>query len=227
MRCIEHQSFDTEAFGIPWYRVVRFDTSKLPGDVRSLAVGTPVVIDAKVPAEEFELSQVLLDLGFRRVCTQVKFRRELRSVDNAGGSQPIVYAPSYSDDVLWAHARNFRCDRFSQDARLPLAGRDQLYYRWIKNSLVLGEKTVVSIGDSFCSFSVDTEGPKIDLISVLRHGAGIGSALLDAVFAYGVKHEKQSVTVVTECENRPAWGLYAKKGFEVAAYLSVFHYVDL
>lgn len=227
MGCIEHQAFDTEVFGIPWYRVVQFDRSKLADEVRAVTGKAPVVIDAKLPAEDLDLSRALLDLGFQRVCTQVKFRRELRGLDGADGNQSLVYGPSYSNDILWAHARNFVCDRFSQDPRLPARGRDQLYYKWIKNSLTLGEKTVASIDDSFCSFSVDAEALTIDLVSVLRHGAGIGSALLDAVFTYGVQHGKQSVTVVTECENRPAWGLYAKKGFEVVAYMSIFHNVDL
>lgn len=230
---LERQAFDSDAFGFAWYRVVDVAAAGLAAEVAALERrGDPHAIDAKLPAEALDEARLLQDLGFRRVCTQFELLHPLAGAEAGTGAEPagapaIELSDSLAlpDDVLWRHAHNFRFDRFSQDPLLPEAGVRTLYRRWIGNSLA-GRKRVAHDGRNFCSYAERPDGWSIDLVSVLDAGRGIGLRIVSALVAHARTRGAPSLSVVTECENRPAWRLYLRSGFAPARFVTVFHKVQ-
>ena len=99
-----------------------------------------------------------------------------------------------------------------------------MYYRWIRNSLG-GRKRVVHRGTGFCTFAEGETEVRLDLLSVLDSGAGIGKDLIVTLVGHCRSRGKRPIAVVTECENPRAWQLYQRTGFALHRFLSVFHYV--
>lgn len=226
-RCIRQQRFDTEAFGVPYFRIETFERPKLDKELAQLVERRPLVIDAKIPADETAIAFLLQDYGFRKICTQVGLRRDVSHGDTRGSDARVETSLEVSDDILWAHARNFEYDRFSLDPALPRDGKDRLFHDWVRNSLSGGAKRVVCLGHDFCTFTEERESLRIDLVSVLDKGRDVSSALLSALVQYARATSKHAITVVTECENTRAWRLYVRNGFRVTDFYSVFHFVYL
>lgn len=217
---VRPSAFDAEAFGVAYYRV--HDLDGLEDEVRDVLSGPgSVVIDAKRPAEDVVGAGRLQHCGFRKVCMQVALTAAPREAEAEG----VTVSRGHQADpgMVLAHARNFRFDRFSLDPAIAEAGRVDLYRRWIANSLA-GLDVAHTDGD-FCSFKRRDERLVIDLVSVLRPHQGIGRRLVRAVLGQAHGSSAAAVDVVTECENRPAWRLYAALGFTVDRYVQVFHLV--
>ena len=119
---------------------------------------------------------------------------------------------------------DFQNDRFNLDPLLPPQGIQELYYRWIRNSLG-GRKRVVHRGTGFCTFAEGNSEVRIDLLSVLESGAGIGKDLILTLVGHCRSRGKRPIYVVTECENPRAWRLYQRTGFALHRFTSVFHFV--
>lgn len=225
MPSIERMEFDSAAFALPFYRVKRIDKERLPGTVEALAaVPGPLVIDAKVAADDIKSSGLLMNLGFRKVCTQFILTHALSETSSPNGVV-IDRTLLLDESIIWQHARNFRFDRFSLDPLLPADGRQRLYFKWIGNSMTLGKKLIAHLGEDFCSFSAGPEEVIIDLVSILRPRQGIGTKLVDATVEYAQSRGLKRVHVTTECENKAAWNLYLQRGFQVSGFVSVFHFV--
>lgn len=225
MPCIERMEFDSDAFALPFYRVKRIDKERLPAAVAALAAAPgSLVIDAKVEADDVQSAQLLMNLGFRKICTQITLFHALS--DTRSPTEVEVDRTLLLDEpTIWEHARNFRFDRFSLDPLLPAEGRQRLYFKWISNSMTLGKKLIAHLGEDFCSFSEDAEEVIIDLVSILRPRQGIGTKLIDATIEYAQSRGFKRVHVTTECENKPAWNLYLQRGFQISGFISVFHFV--
>ena len=222
--CILQQEFDTAAFGIPFYRVQRVDAAGLAAELAALAGSRPFIVDAKVPAEDLASTRTLMELGFRRVCMQIELVHPVGPHGEERGQSEISDRFELPEETLRAHARNFQNDRFNLDPLLPRQGIHELYYRWIRNSLG-GRKRVVHRGTGFCTFAEGENEVRIDLLSVLESGAGIGKDLIVTLVSHCRNQGKRPIAVVTECENPRAWQLYQRTGFALHRFLSVFHYV--
>jgi GNAT superfamily N-acetyltransferase len=221
---LERQAFDSDAFGIPWYRVVDVTAPALAAELERLESAGPHAIDAKLPAEALDHARLLQGLGFRRICTQFELKHPLAAATQAVTGVAFSDELALPDDLLWRHAGNFRSDRFSQDPLLPEDGVRTLYRRWIGNSLS-GRKQVAHDGRNFCTYAERPSGWSIDLVSVLDPGQGVGTRLLAALIARAGDRGAPSFSVVTECENPAAWRLYLKSGFTPSCFVSVFHKV--
>src|SRR5262245_13486412 len=222
--CITRQNFDSAAFDIPFYRVQAIDAAGLAAALADFGAREPYIIDAKVPSAHLDDTRIMMELVFRRVCTQVELVHRLGASDATVGNSQTSDHLELPETELRAHAANFRYDRFSLDPLLPRRGIEELYYRWIQNSLG-GRKRVVHKGTGFCTFAADGAQARIDLLSVLESGAGIGTDLLRSLIECCRQEGRESISVVTECENPRAWRLYQRLDFSVARYMSVFHYV--
>lgn len=218
---VSRSAFDTEAFGFPFWRV-GVDLDGIESQIAAiLAVPGAVAIDAKRAAEDRDGARRLERVGFRKVCMQVALVAAAMPVDAAGVA--VTAGMPADDDLVAAHAANFRFDRFSLDSRLPDEGRIALYTRWIRNSLA--RLDVAHVDGDFCTFKIRDGRVVIDLVSVLNPGRGVGRRLVRAVVARAAALGSPTVEVVTECENRPAWRLYAAERFAVERYVQVFHLV--
>ena len=226
MRCIAEQAFDTQVFGVPFFRIVALDLPALREELPAVLRRRPLIIDAKIPASAHDAARFLHGFGFRTVCTQIALAHRLSPVPNYPAAVTLVSSTDMSESTIRAHVENFRSDRFSLDFRIDPAARDNLYTAWIRNSI--GGRTQLALyGANFCSFQEGCDALTIDLLSVLDKRRGIGRNLVNAVLALARGRGMRAVEVVTECGNEAAWRLYLSCGFAVTGFLDCLHYVDV
>jgi GNAT superfamily N-acetyltransferase len=226
MRCIAEQAFDTQIFGVPFFRVVALDLPALGKELTSLLRRPPLIIDAKIPANAHDATRILHGFGFHTVCTQIALVHRLFPVPDHPPAVSFARSSDMSEMAIRAHVENFRSDRFSLDFRIDRAARDNLYAAWIRNSIG-GRAQLALYGANFCSFREGCDVLTIDLLSVLDKRRGIGRNLVNAVLAVARGRGVRAVQVVTECGNEAAWRLYLSCGFAVTGFLDCLHYVDV
>lgn len=221
MTCLAPQPFDTEIFGVPYFRIVAFGQPQLSEELLPLLELHPIMIDAKVPASEYELASWLQGLGFRLVCTQIVLTREGLPSISSSASVQIARGLALDEKTIREHATNFRTDRYSVDPLIAPAYHDALYRQWIVNSLS-GRMMVASDGRNFCSFHECDDEIAIDLLSVLDKRRRIGQNLINTVVLQAGPHRR--VRVVTECANDAAWHLYLSCGFRIESFIDCLHF---
>ena len=224
MKNVVQQDFDSEAFGVPFYRVVAWGNPDLENELSVLLRRRPIVVDAKVGADDIERNRFLQRLGFRNVCPQVALRHSLTKREKPEHRVAISEGLKITDELIRRHAQNFRTDRFAMDALLDRAGRDRLYTQWIVNSLS-GRMPVASYEGNFCSFRQVDDCLSIDLLSVLNQRQGVGRSLVLAIIEYAAERKLKELRVVTECANRAAWQLYLGCRFRLDEFLNCYHFV--
>jgi len=224
MTCVVRQAFDTEIFGLPFYRVIDLDEADLARDLPPLLRREPVIIDAKVPAHRSDLIRFLLGFGFRAICTQVTLVHDLAELPVMTGRVDIRPRVEFDAETIRAHIANFQADRFARDPLIHSTEHDRLYERWIENSL--GRMQVAIHGRNFCSFAPGDRRVSIDLVSVLDKRQGVGRNLVSAVLGEASRRRKESVAVVTECGNEAAWRLYLRCGFRPDGFTDCLHFVS-
>ncbi len=225
--CLTRQGFDSEAFGCDFYRVTCCDYAALADELARLrALPGPVMADARVAAADREADLFFQGQGFRKVTVQLRF---------AGRIDPaLAHGPDPGDTAenrltpreAARHVDNLRYDRFNLDAHAPKAGRDRFQAAWIANSLASPAIRKVYDGASFVSFKYDGPEAVVDIVSVLEHRRGVGTALLRRVAAAAARAGRERLVVTTEAENEPACRLYAKCGLAAEAHFSRFHYAS-
>jgi GNAT superfamily N-acetyltransferase len=224
MTSVAQQAFDTEIFGLPFYRVMDLDQADLERDLPPLLRRKPVIVDAKVPADRSDLVRFLLGFGFRSVCTQVTLVHDLAKVPVTPQRVDVRAHVEFDAETLHAHVANFQADRFARDPLIHSTEHDRLYERWIENSLARMQAAVH--GRNFCSFAIQDRRVSIDLLSVLDKKQGIGRNLVSAVLREAARQRKESVAVVTECGNEAAWRLYLRCGFRPDGFTDCLHFVS-
>ena len=225
MLCFRYQEFDSDAFQRPFYRVVRVEPDRFEGEFRELATTARLIADAKLRSDKIDGGAMLMRCGFRKICTQIELACDLNGPIDAPANADVRDRLELDDEVIAAHATHFEYDRFALDVLLPKDGHDRLYRNWIRNSLENGKHRIAVRDNNFITFRSQEADVKIDLVSVLDKGLGIGTDLIRALLQDAQAHGLRRVKVVTECENAPAVGLYMKMGFTPVAFDSVFHFV--
>ncbi|MEQ9040545.1 MAG: hypothetical protein RIE24_19560 [Silicimonas sp.] len=220
---IVRSAFDSDIFGVEFFRVVTPDTAAVVEAVRNLTAER-FILDAKFPADELDRAAALDAAGFRKASTLVEFAtapypRATRDPEQASELR-------LGDDDLDAHAAGFRFQRFMQDGRIPKAGSEALVRRWIANSLS-GRRETLAIGRNFCTFAVDEGRLTIDLLSCLDTGQGMSGRLLACIHAEAASRGCGEVRVSTEAENAPAMRAYVRAGFRPVRSWAAMHLVQL
>jgi GNAT superfamily N-acetyltransferase len=226
MSHIVAQDFDSDAFGVPFYRIAQWEGAGLAQELSALQKQRPLVIDAKAAAADLDRNAFLQRHKFRNVCAQLELHHHLKAIDKPGHAVEVTAGMALPGDLLARHARNFTADRFALDPFLPKAGHDRLYEKWIANSLG-GRMSVARHGTDFCSFTEEGNQVTIDLLSVLNQRQGVGRSLVLALLARAHAHRMTSVRVVTEAANSAAWQLYLGCGFTLVGIKNCYHFVAL
>jgi hypothetical protein len=86
-----------------------------------------------------------------------------------------------------------------------------------------GAKRVASINRNFVSFEDSAPIRRIDLVSVLDKGVGIGVKLLTAIIEDACRRGLEEVKVVTDRDNVTALRTYRAVGFQPERSLAVLH----
>jgi GNAT superfamily N-acetyltransferase len=218
--CLVRQDFDSEAFGLPFFRLARLDPELLGGEMRRIARLPGALADARLPAAAIAGAALLQRHGFRKVATQV----ELARPPAPGPAAPALPGLDLPPAEIARHAANFVHDRFALDVAIPRAAHDRFWARRIANSLSGARHRVVAREGGFVTFARDGDDIRIDLVSVVAKRRGIASELLARLVSIAAREGRRAVRVVTECENAPALALYARAGFSPVRYESVLHF---
>lgn len=221
--CVAKQTFDSEAFCCPFYRIMDLKNPELEAEIHKIQAIDGVMIDAKVPAEAVTLTQRLQRIGFRKVSTQVELVHDTLEAD-ASENAAIVDRLDIGSTQIARHAANFVFDRFALDVEVDSNDHDRFYRRWIENSLTAGRHRIAYLAEGFVTFKADGDVVNIDLVSVLAKGKGVGQRLLKTVKAHALDLGCSRIRVTTECENAPAFHLYQKLGFRVVRFTSALHF---
>lgn len=224
--CLTRQAFDAEAFGLDFFRVTRLDYIRLGPELKALRAMPRVMADARIAASDREADLFLQRNGFRKVCIQIRYGRDVPP-DMAAAPEP----GDTTENRLLAgavsrHVDNLVYDRFNLDAAVQKAGRDRFQAAWIANSLASPVIRKVYDGESFISFKLNGDEAAVDIVSVLVHRRGVGSKLMARVLAAAARAGCARLVVTTEAENEPACRMYEKNGFMPEAHFSRFHYVS-
>jgi len=220
LTCLTRQEFDSDVFGLDFYRVTRLDPEILGRELSLLPV--PFMADAKTPAQDIDGTKSLMRLGFRKVCTQPTYRLDLSNVSKAASGEPSE-ATEISADELAAHAANFPYSRFGLDPDVADHERLSHQKRWLTNTMAsAGIFKFVEPG-AFVSFKLRDNAAVIDLISVLPRARGRGSLLLGRLRAWAASKGLARIEVTTESENITACLFYQKNGYHLDRVAAAFH----
>jgi len=219
---LARSTFDETFFGVPCYRLHQPITDRDLDELAASGRTAAVFADAKVLADDLDSARVLLDFGFRKICTQVELRHGLALPTRTSRPVPIENTLKLSNDQTLRHASNFEVNRFRLDPLVERNVADALYAEWIRNSLS-GAKRVAHIGENFCTFSDANVTRSIDLLSVLEKRRGFARCMLEAVLRDARESGLSVVRVVTETENTGALAVYRRVGFEIDHFMNVFH----
>lgn len=219
MPALERLSFDSEIFGVDFFRVATTDAGQVAALVARLQV--PAIVDAKVSADDKGRIAELDALGFRKVSTLVEFSSSATAGNLDGDARDHL---TLDADDLDEHARGFQFQRFAQDGRIPRERTVEFMRAWIANSLA-GRREVVAIGRNFCTYAVQGQRLTIDLLSVVDGGKGIAGRLLKSIRAIAGLRYCAEVRVATEAENIRALRVYIGAGFVPVAGWAAMHLV--
>jgi len=122
--------------------------------------------------------------------------------------------------------------RFKKDKKFSIQQFENLYKRWIDNSLDFGfsddilvyveEKKIIG----FISYKIKKNEATIGLVAVLpnHQGKGIGKKLLQVVENELIKNDIKILNIPTQKENFEACSFYEKQGYKVKQSIIIKHF---
>jgi hypothetical protein len=225
---LKYLEFDSDIFGIPFYRIANPDHRQLSNALRRAASRGQFAIDAKVDTTDRRCIARLERLGLVRICTQITLVDDRLPVATQRSDPEVVLSDCLEMDArtISAHAEGFRFARFNQDPRLPRTDVRRHMRRWIANSLG-GTFQVLSIGRNFCTFRLVGDDLTIDLLSCLDTRRGYARRLLFSLAETGAVMGARRIHVTTEAENLAALRLYLACGFFPFRSTTCLHRIDL
>ena len=195
------------------------------------------MISSRVNLIDYKTVQAVERVGGYLTDVLVTFRRST----NDHIDQPIARAVTIRDakpqdcDALVKMGRTiFTVDRFHSDPRLANHRSDEVYGKWIANSLngyadkvLVAHQDDIAVGFITCKLENAGGGSLygvIDLVGVAPEytGSGIGSSLVSGAVEWFRDHVA-SVYVGTQGANPSALRLYEKNGFQIVSCEATFH----
>lgn len=221
--CLRYCDFDSDAFGLAYWRVIEPKAASLAEALAALPSG-PAVVEVRIPSSDTDVIAKFESLGFHRVCTQFILLHSLKSIPDMPPDVTVADTLHIPENLLLEHANNFKCDRVSLEKAPPDEGRVRFYRNWLFNSLTLRRHRVVYSGVNLVTFSVNDESV-VDLVSILDKNQGIGRKLMDAVIVQSAIAGARRLKLGTICENSQAWRLYIAAGFQPHSFNQIMYLV--
>jgi hypothetical protein len=215
---LEFSAFDTEAFGVPCYKLVDPAQEGLSW-LAQRSRNEPLFATCKIACGGPSHSQALHSAGFIAICTQIRLTAR---IDGHPESPAPAISLDFDDQEVDGHAGNFRHDRLSQDTRIPAEWRLRYYRSWLRNSKGRGI-LVARHGSAICTLRLTPPSSTIELMSSLVPGRGEARAALENAIGLARRHSCTEISVTTEAENIPALKLYTTAGLAPVESLRVHH----
>ncbi|HSW98156.1 MAG TPA: GNAT family N-acetyltransferase [Candidatus Saccharimonadales bacterium] len=233
----EPQLFDTTLFG---FAVAKITTIESLGDVD--ATISELVENLKkehvryatyrVHANDFKLIHSLEDHVFRLVDGLISL--ELTQFEAPKTKSEYIHPASLEDLEKLKHIAqtSFELNRFYNDSVIQKEKADELYGKWIENS-IKGEAAdtvlIYTEEDTILGFLTLSRNGHIPLIAVSKDARGKGTAkkLIQESFAYFKKWNIEKLTIETQMGNIPALRAYGTCGFKIVDSHLTFRWTDL
>jgi dTDP-4-amino-4,6-dideoxy-D-galactose acyltransferase len=222
---IEKLQWDTDFFGYEVARAIGF-------------TGTAVEIleinqfPAKLMYVFAENAIQHLPNNFFLADEKVVFKQKLQTHSDAPLVQTEIKELFEPNEALVALAlQSGLYSRFNVDANFKNHEFERLYTKWIENSFDTSKNARVFgyVSEEkllgFVTLGFKNNIPDIGLIAVdeQARGQGIGSKLLQYLYALLIHEQQQELTVTTQGKNLPAMAFYQKNFFEVFSTTYIYH----
>lgn len=225
--------FDTHLFGFKVAKIENIQQGYVNKLIADLEKGNIVYATYRLPADNFPLIHQLEDNGFRLVDGLLAFEKKLNHKIKMMLNGNIREASNKDLPQLTKLADGiFTATRFYNDPFIPKKKADELYVKWVENSLK-GEKAdlVIVWEDSSASsgqvgilgFITLKKDGHLPLIGVAKEaqGKGIGKKLLQAALVKLNEWNVEKAKIETQLTNIPAKRAYQAAGFKiVSSYLT-------
>ncbi|HSU17088.1 GNAT family N-acetyltransferase [Longimicrobium sp.] len=242
--------WDSEVLGVPSARVSVLSWggwddagamrigAVVGGAVREADASGARLLVLRADARDARAVPALEDAGFRLADTLVTFATQrLEAPEDA--ARGVDAAEERDLDALRRIARGFRTGHFHADPRIPSARAEDVYVRWIENSLA-GRADAVLVGrderdavegfitcrmDRRRSASLPRPHGVIELVAAdaAAQGRGVGGRLVAAALRWFAAQGAGSAEVGTQIDNLGAVRLYERSGFRIAGFSHTFH----
>jgi ribosomal protein S18 acetylase RimI-like enzyme len=239
---IQILDFDTELFG---FKVGRFTAKNVSLQQAAEIVeycrkGAIKCLYAELDSDNFASLNAASGSGFVISGIKVMFEKDLSNfvataknvvegyqIDNNISDSDVEYLKSLSRQMS-------RVSRFSFDKNFPAGAAEDLYVKWILNSInkKVADEVFISrcvnsgepVGIITCKKDYDGDG-RIMLVGVDKshRGRGIGGLLVSRALEYFKDNGFDKTYVGTQGSNIPAQRLYGRMGFLTRSLLVVFH----
>ena len=222
--------WDTNFFGFDVYRLDTSNETKINKFLKGIKSKSLIYVFTG----KSQLSQLFCEKNnCKMVDTKIVFKKQLEF-----SYKEDVFIDEYeslvpSDDLIRLAYLSGNCSRFKLDERLPKGKFEELYLKWIENSIkdvntkvfVFKEKEVI-IG--FVTLSIFRDYGQIGLIAVFPdvQGKGIGKRLISYCESY-LKLNKNidMIFIPTQKHNEMAMKFYIKLGYSVIAKNYIYHII--
>jgi ribosomal protein S18 acetylase RimI-like enzyme len=216
---IEHQSWDSEHFGLPIARVGEPDSAARLEQAVGLADEAGVrCLTALIDSGNTEAILASESLGFRCYDVRIELDREVPGeLEDVGGIRLASEADVQALEPLAGRA--FLESRFYADPHFPEDSVRELYVAWLRRGSEAEDRLVLTTDgrDGFVVCHLDAEARlgTIELIAVdtRSEGVGYGGKLLRAAEKAFVDAGLDQARVVTQGRNISAQRLYQRHGY--------------
>lgn len=189
-------------------------------------------IYTKVKTDLINQIQIVEDLGFRLIDTNIIFKRDNRVIlaNDLNSDVKISFEDSnHKSHIVKLAFENFIFSRFHLDPLVEDKSANNLKKKWVENyfSGKRGDQMVVALKNNrpvgFLLLIKEKDNLIIDLIAVKKNfrGGKIGSMMIYFLFK---KISFKNIIVGTQISNIPSVKLYQKLGFKLISSQYVFHY---
>ncbi len=143
------------------------------------------------------------------------------------------YKTNFSRDELYNLAfESGKYSRFKKDKKFSNQQFENLYIKWIDNSLDFNfaDDILIYVEENkivgFISYKIKNEEATIGLVAVLpnHQGKGIGKYLLQVVENELIKNDIKALNIPTQKENKEACSFYEKLESKIKASMTIKHF---
>ncbi len=227
--------WDSNAFGFAVARMEALSDpiSELPPLCAALREAGVRLAYWEAPVGDADSRRAAESNGGRLVSSRVEFHNDLNAPQLQHSfrtlSQPNSSQLAALETLALASGWS---SRFALDPDFPSQLFEQLYHKWLENSLngsiadailVAGEGDMI---DAMVTVSAKAGIGQIGLfsVSVASRGKGVGKKLLNDALAWFTHNGCSTATVATQGENAAAIALYQSCGFSVRTHNDAFHF---
>jgi ribosomal protein S18 acetylase RimI-like enzyme len=140
---------------------------------------------------------------------------------------------NFSRDELYNLAfESGKYSRFKKDKKFSNQQFENLYIKWIDNSLDFhfADDILIYVEENkivgFISYKIKNEEATIGLVAVLpnHQGKGIGKYLLQVIENELIKNDIKVLSIPTQKENKEACSFYEKSGYKIKESIIIKHF---